>query len=234
MLDRDACYRALLTRDVRFDGRFFTAVTSTGVYCRPVCPARPPKLDHCVFLPSAAAAQAAGYRPCLRCRPEAAPELAVWRGTSNTVARALRLIDEGALDEGNVDTLAGRLGVGGRHLRRLFDRHLGASPIDVAQTRRLLFAKSLIADTVLPMTEVALASGYQSLRRFNSAMRRNWDRPPSTLRRDLKRAPSASGTGVTLRLPFQLPFDWPQLAGFLGPRAIPGVERGGAGVEGVF
>ncbi len=233
MLDRDACYRALLSRDVRFDGRFFTAVTSTRIYCRPICPARPPKFDHCVFMPSAAAAQAAGYRPCLRCRPEAAPDLAVWRGTSNTVARALRLIDEGALDEGNVDTLAERLGVGGRHLRRLFDHHLGASPVTVAQTRRLLFAKSLIADTALPMTEVALAAGYQSLRRFNDAMRRNWDRPPSALRRELK---SADGNGheagaVTLKLPYQVPFDWPLLAAFLGPRAIPGVEQV---VDGVY
>ncbi|MEI9988394.1 MAG: AlkA N-terminal domain-containing protein [Aliidongia sp.] len=222
MLDHDSCYRALLSRDARFDGRFFIAVTSTGIYCRPICPARPPKLENCLFMPSAAAAQAAGFRPCLRCRPEAAPELAVWRGTANTVARALRLIDEGALDDGDVETLAGRLGVGGRHLRRLFKHHLGAAPIMVAQTRRLLFAKALLADTTLPMTEVALAAGYGSLRRFNDAMRCSWDRPPSALRRAAKSRPP--GSGVTIRLPYHPPFDWPLLLGFLGPRAIPGVE----------
>ena len=224
MLDHDACYRALLTRDARFDGRFFIAVTSTGIYCRPICPARPPKLEHCLFMPSAAAAQAAGFRPCLRCRPEAAPELAVWRGTANTVARALRLIDEGALDEGDVETLAGRLGVGGRHLRRLFRQHLGAAPIVVAQTRRLLFAKSLLADTNLPMMEVALASGYGSLRRFNAAMRRSWNRPPSALRRGGSRSGPGDAGRVTIRLAYQPPFDWAALVGFLGPRAIPGVE----------
>jgi AraC family transcriptional regulator, regulatory protein of adaptative response / DNA-3-methyladenine glycosylase II len=223
MLDHNACYRALLTRDSRFDGRFFIAVTTTGIYCRPICPARPPKLENCLFMPSAAAAQAAGFRPCLRCRPEAAPELAVWRGTANTVARALKLIDEGALDDGDVETLAGRLGVGGRHLRRLFQHHLGAAPVVVAQTRRLLFAKALLADTALPMMEVALASGYGSLRRFNAAMRRSWDRPPSALRRATKAAPPQGG-GVTIRLPYQPPFDWPALVGFLGPRSIPGVE----------
>jgi len=223
MLDHNACYRALLTRDSRFDGRFFIAVTTTGIYCRPICPARPPKLENCLFMPSAAAAQAAGFRPCLRCRPEAAPELAVWRGTANTVARALKLIDEGALDEGDVETLAGRLGVGGRHLRRLFQHHLGAAPVVVAQTRRLLFAKALLADTALPMMEVALAAGYGSLRRFNAAMRRSWDRPPSALRRATKSSPP-NGGGVTIRLPYQPPFDWPALVGFLGPRSIPGVE----------
>jgi AraC family transcriptional regulator of adaptative response / DNA-3-methyladenine glycosylase II len=224
MLDHASCYRALLTRDARFDGRFFTAVTTTRIYCRPICPASPPKFENCLFMPSAAAAQAAGFRPCLRCRPEAAPELAVWRGTANTVARALRLIDEGALDESDVESLALRLGVGGRHLRRLFRHHLGAPPVAVAQTRRLLFAKALLADTALPMTEVALASGYGSLRRFNDAMRRSWDRPPSELRRGSRPPPASGGGGVMIRLPYQPPFDWAALLGFLGPRCIPGVE----------
>jgi AraC family transcriptional regulator, regulatory protein of adaptative response / DNA-3-methyladenine glycosylase II len=223
MLDHASCYRALLSRDARFDGRFFIAVTSTGIYCRPICPARPPKLENCLFMPSAAAAQAAGFRACLRCRPEAAPELAVWRGTANTVARALRLIDDGALDEGDVETLAGRLGVGGRHLRRLFQHHLGAAPVVVAQTRRLLFAKALLADTALPMTEVALAAGYGSLRRFNDAMRRSWNRPPSALRRGAVKA-APPGGGVTIKLPYQPPFDWALQLGFLAPRCIPGVE----------
>src|SRR6476659_4720341 len=132
--DRDASYRAIQTRDARFDGRLFVGVTSTGIYCRPVCPARTPKMENCRFFASAAAAQEAGFRPCLRCRPETAPDLASWRGTSNTVSRALALITDGALDGdgASVETLAERLGLGERQLRRLFHQHLGASPIAVA------------------------------------------------------------------------------------------------------
>ena len=140
-LDHDACYRAIVHRDARFDGRFFTAVKTTGIYCRPVCPARTPLSRNVVFFPTAAAAQEAGFRPCLRCRPETAPDMGAWRGTSNTVSRALSLIELGALDEEDVDTLAARLGLGERHLRRLFRQHLGASPVAVAQTRRILLAK---------------------------------------------------------------------------------------------
>jgi len=162
MLDSDSCYRALQTRDARFDGQFFTAVTSTRIFCRPVCPARTPGRTNCRFYPSAAAAVEAGYRPCLRCRPEVSPDMPAWLGTSTTVSRALRLIHEGALDEGNVESLAERTGVGERHLRRLFEEHLGASPIAVAQTRRLLFAKRLLRETTLPLTEVAMAAGFGS------------------------------------------------------------------------
>src|SRR5215831_14942740 len=129
------CYRAVQARDARYDGRFFTCVKTTGIYCRPICPARPPKLENCTFVPTAAAAQEARYRPCLRCRPESSPDLDAWRGTSATVSRALRMIESGALDGGDVDALASRLGVGSRHLRRLFGQHLGAAPITVAQTR---------------------------------------------------------------------------------------------------
>ena len=138
ILDREACYRVFQTHDARFDGRIFVGVTSTRIYCRPICPARTPKFENCRYFASAAAAQEAGFRPCLRCRPETAPELAFWRGSSNTVARAMKLIAEGALDESEagVEALAERLGVGGRQLRRLFQQHLGASPIAVAQTRR--------------------------------------------------------------------------------------------------
>src|SRR6201747_507200 len=159
--DREACYRALQSRDPRFDGLLFVGVTSTGIYCRPVCPARTAKAENCRFFGSAAAAQEAGFRPCLRCRPETAPDLASWRGTSNTISRALALIAEGALDGGTgVEALAERLGIGERHLRRLFVQHLGASPIAVAQTRRVLFAKQLIHETQMPITEVALAAGF--------------------------------------------------------------------------
>src|SRR5882672_10034937 len=142
-LDRDACYRAVQTRDPRFDGRFFICVTSTGIFCRPICPARTPKVENCIFMPSAAAAHAAGFRPCLRCRPEVAPGLAGWRGSVNTVSRALALIAEGQLEDDGVDELAERVGIGSRHLRRLFDQHLGASPVSVAQAHRILFAKRL-------------------------------------------------------------------------------------------
>ena len=149
----------------RFDGRFFTAVKSTGIYCRPICPARTPKFENCVYFLSAAAAQEAGFRPCLRCRPEISPEFAFWQGTSNTVKRALALIGEGAMDsEASVEELADRLGVGERQLRRLFQQHVGASPIAVMQTRRVLFAKQLIHETKIPMAEVALVLVHNALR----------------------------------------------------------------------
>src|SRR6478609_10343502 len=137
LLDHRTCYRALQSRDARFDGHVFVACTSTGIYCRPICPARTPMFKNCLFFATAAAAQEAGFRPCLRCRPETSPELAFWRGTSNTVSRALSLIERGALDEAGLESLADQLGVGGRQLRRLFRQHLGASPIAVAQTRRV-------------------------------------------------------------------------------------------------
>ncbi len=223
-LDREACYRAMLTRDARFDGRFFTCVRTTGIYCRPICPARVPKLEHVEFLPSAAAAQAAGYRSCLRCRPETSPELAAWHGTASTVTRGMALIAAGALNHADVDSLAQRLGIGERQLRRLFAQHLGASPKAVAQTRRVLLAKQLITDTALPMTEVALASGFGSVRRFNASIRTLYGRPPRSLRRAI-RPDAPAGSAITLTLPYKPPYDWPGMIGFLATRAIPGVER---------
>lgn len=234
LLDHQSCYRALLTRDARFDGRLFVAVTSTGVYCRPVCPARTPKREHCRFYPSAAAAQAAGFRPCLRCRPETAPDTGSWNGSASTVSRALALIAEGGLDGGaaGVDGLAERLGVGGRHLRRLFQRHLGASPIAVAQTQRVLFAKQLIHDTRLPMVEIAFAAGFGSVRRFNETFQRLFGRPPSSLRRS--GATAGPGTlaaaGARLRLRYRPPYDWPAMLSHLEARAIAGVEHVAGGV----
>lgn len=227
-LDPQVCYRALRTRDARFDGRLFVGVTSTGIYCRPICPARPAKLENCRFFTSAAAAQEAGFRPCLRCRPEIAPELATWRGTSNTVHRGLALIAAGALDgDGSVDALAARLGVGERQLRRLFEQHLGVSPIAVAQTRRVLFAKQLIHDSRLPMAEIASAAGFGSVRRFNEIFQQLFRRPPSALRRRAVVAlpeGSVAATGVTVRLRYRPPYDWPAMLGFLRGRAIDGVE----------
>jgi AraC family transcriptional regulator, regulatory protein of adaptative response / DNA-3-methyladenine glycosylase II len=204
-LDQEACYRAVLTRDARFDGRFFGCVKTTGIYCRPVCPARTPKRENMFFVVSAAAAEEAGFRACLRCRPETAPDMGAWRGTSNTVSRALALIEAGALDEADVDALAGRLGVGERHLRRLFRQHLGAAPVSVAQTRRILLAKALIHQTDLPMAQVALASGFGSVRRFNETFQALYDRPPSALRRHREKAGEAA---VRLSLPYRPPYDW--------------------------
>lgn len=231
LLDPAACYRALKARDRRFDGRFFVGVRTTGIYCRPICPARTPRFENVTFYPSAAAAQEAGYRPCLRCRPEASPEIALWRGTSNTVARALALIAAGGLDgdETNVDALATRVGVGERQLRRLFKQHLGASPIAVAQTRRVLFAKQLVQETRLPMIEVAMASGFGSLRRFNATFRSLYQRPPSELRRryrDTNGAMVSDGEhGVTLHIAYRPPYDWSSMLAHLAARAIPDVEQ---------
>jgi AraC family transcriptional regulator of adaptative response / DNA-3-methyladenine glycosylase II len=224
-LDHEACYRAFVTRDARFDGRLFCGVKTTGVYCRPICPARTPKRGNVTYFASAAAAQAAGFRPCLRCRPETAPDLGVWHGTSNTVRRALALIERGALNDADVDALAERLGVGARQLRRLFDRHLGASPIAVAQTRRVLLAKQLIHETRLPMAEVALAAGFGSIRRFNETFQQLFGRPPSALRRGSAAEVSSGPTGeVTILLRYRPPYDWPAMLAFLRARAIPGVE----------
>src|SRR5882757_1592278 len=224
LLDHRTYYRGLQSRDARFDGRVFVSCTSTGIYCRPICPTRPPKFENCRFFATAAAAQEAGFRPCLRCRPEIAPDIAFRRGTANTVNRALALIADGALDgeHSDVEALAGRLGVGGRQLRRLFQRHLGASPIAVAQTRRVLFAKQLLHDTRLPMTEVALASGFSSVRRFNDTFRNLFRRPPSALRR--KGVDTSARDGVTLRLAYRPPYDWSGVLSALSLRAMPGTE----------
>ncbi len=223
-LDHDACYRAISARDPRFDGRFFTGVRTTGIYCRPICPARTPRSENVTFFPSAAAAQEAGFRPCLRCRPETAPDLGAWRGSSNTVSRALALIELGALDEAGVDALACRLGVGERQLRRLFRRHLGASPVAVAQTRRILLARQLIVDTSLTMTEIAAAAGFGSLRRFNETFLALYQRPPTAMRRSAAVGAASAPGETTLLLPYRPPYDWEAMLAFLRARAIRGVE----------
>ncbi|MDY7230631.1 AlkA N-terminal domain-containing protein [Hyalangium rubrum] len=225
LLDQDLCYRALTGRDARFDGRFFVCVKTTRIYCRPVCPARTPKRENCIFVPSAAAAEALGYRSCLRCRPETAPGTPAWAGSEASVARALRLIEEGALDEGSVELLATRLGIGARQLHRLFVRHLGASPQAVASNRRLLVAKQLITETELPLSEVATAAGFQSLRRFNDAVRTVYKRSPSELRRGSKVTEAQASAAICLRLGYRPPFDWNRMLAYLSGRAIPGVEE---------
>ncbi len=220
-LDAARCYKALRARDSRFDGRFYTAVVSTGIFCRPTCPARTPKFDNCTFYRSAGAAHAAGFRPCLRCRPEVAPGLAGWRGTANTVRRALDLITEGGLSEGNVDALAARVGVGSRHLRRLFEEHVGTSPIDVAQSHRLLFAKKLLSETQLKVSDIAFAAGFGSVRRFNTAIREAYGRTP----RELRGPRSARDHRIELKLPYEPPYDWAAMLHYLRARAIDGVEE---------
>jgi AraC family transcriptional regulator of adaptative response / DNA-3-methyladenine glycosylase II len=221
MPPHEVCYRALATRDARFDGRLFVGVKTTGIYCRPICPAPSAKPQNCLFFPSAAAAQSAGFRPCLRCRPEISPDAAAWRGTSNTVSRALSLIAEGGLDgDESVGALAARLGIGERQLRRLFDKHLGAPPIVVAQTRRILFAKQLIQDSELKMSGVAEAAGFSSVRRFNDAFRKLYGRAP----RELRVRREANSSSIRVRLGYRPPYDWEAMIAFLGARAIEGVE----------
>jgi AraC family transcriptional regulator, regulatory protein of adaptative response / DNA-3-methyladenine glycosylase II len=230
-LDHDACYRAVSSRDVRFDGRIFTGVKTTGIYCRPICPARTPKSENVVFFSTAAAAQEAGFRSCLRCRPECSPDLAIWRGTSNTVSRGLALIADGALDgeEASVEQLAARLGMGERQLRRLFQEHLGASPITVAQTRRVLFAKQLIAETDMPLAHVALASGFGSVRRFNAVFQKLYSRPPGQFRRmPSERSPADDAAGdqaLVLMLPFAPPYDFAAILAALAARLDASLEQ---------
>jgi AraC family transcriptional regulator, regulatory protein of adaptative response / methylated-DNA-[protein]-cysteine methyltransferase len=183
MLDIKECEQARVRRDRRFDGMFYSGVRTTRIYCRPVCPVRPAKATNVTFYPSAAAAEAAGFRPCLRCRPEAAPFSPAWKGTRTTVERALRLIEDGALDQDGVDALADRLGIGSRHLSRLFQRHLGASPVQVAQTARVQRAKRLLNETDFPMSEIAVRAGFGSLRRFNTVFAEVYRRPPTEIRR---------------------------------------------------
>lgn len=222
-LDHRICEQARLTRDPRFDGLFFTAVTSTGIYCRPVCPAPSPKAQNIRYYDSAAAAAAAGFRPCLRCRPEAAPGSPLHRARSELVAGALRLIEQGALDDGALPELARRIGVGERHLRRVFAEELGASPLDVAATRRLLFAKQLLGETALPMTAIAQAAGYGSLRRFNATFSAAYGKAP----REIRRGRTANGTAadeLVLRLPYRAPYDFAHLLAFYARRTIAGVE----------
>jgi AraC family transcriptional regulator of adaptative response/methylated-DNA-[protein]-cysteine methyltransferase len=181
-LDVAACERARVGRDPRFDGQFFSGVRTTRIYCRPVCPVRPAKAANVSFYPSAAAAESAGFRPCLRCRPETAPFSPAWKGSLTTVERAVRVINAGGLDTTTVEVLAASLGVGARHLARLFDKHLRASPGQLARTARLQRAKRLLDDTKLPMTEVASRAGFRSLRRFNAVFAEVYKRAPTEIR----------------------------------------------------
>ena len=220
-LDHDACYRALATHDARFDGRFFVGVRTTGIYCRPVCTVRSPRKENCRFYPSAAAAEAAGFRPCLRCRPELAPGFAAVDASARIVQAAIGMIDDGFLENRGIDELAGRIGVTSRHLRRVFEAELGVAPIEYAQTQRLLLAKRLLTDTALPVTDVAFASGFASVRRLNALFRARYRMPPSRLRE--RRAEVVPGT-LSFALAFRPPHAWEAMLHYLSARAIDGVE----------
>jgi AraC family transcriptional regulator, regulatory protein of adaptative response / DNA-3-methyladenine glycosylase II len=230
-LDPTICYQAVLSRDPRFDGRFFGGVVTTGVYCRPICRVRPPKPENIRWFACAAAAEAAGFRPCRRCRPEAAPGTSAWLGSSAVVSRALRLISEGVMDESGLEELSARLGVGSRHLRRLFAEHLGVSPLAIARARRVHFAARLIQETELPITEIAFAAGFGSVRQFNHAVLSAFGQSPTQIRNrrglktELKQMKDArNGGGLALRLPYRPPLDWAAMNGFFKQRATPGVE----------
>ncbi len=222
ILDPDICYQAVLTRDARFDGRFFVGVSTTGIYCRPVCPVKKPKRRNCSFFSSAAAAESAGFRPCLRCRPELAPGNSSIEANARLAQRAASLIEDGILDGLRLSGLADRLGVTDRHLRRVFRAEFGTSPVRFAQTYRLLLAKRLLTDTRLSIIEVAMASGFASLRRFNALMKEHYRMSPTGLRR---KAGGGEGAGaITLQLGYRPPLAWKELIAFLGDRAIEGVE----------
>ena len=216
------CYRAVLARDRRFDGRFFIGVRTTGIFCRPICPAPTPLARNVEFFVHAAAAIDAGYRPCLRCHPEAAPGTPAWEGSPALVRRALRLIAHGALNDDDVEAFAERLGVGARHLRRLFDTHVGTSPAAVARTHRLTFARRLLDETPLKITDVAFAAGFHSVRQFNHLMKATFRASPRALR--ARREKRDGSAGLVLHLAYRPPLDWQAILGFLAARAIPGVE----------
>ncbi len=221
-LDPGQCYRALLSHDTRFDGRFFVGVATTRIYCRPVCTAKTPLARNCSFFPSAAAAEARGFRPCLRCRPELAPGYAVVDANARLAQSAAGLIEDGRLAEESLAELAGTLGVTDRHLRRVFQQAFGVAPVEYAQTQRLLLAKRLLTDTGLPVIDVAMASGFASLRRFNDLFRTRYRMTPGDLRRTAaKDSPSQT---LSFDLAYRPPYDWDAMLSFLERRAIAGVE----------
>lgn len=218
--DHTLWYAALKARDPKFDGRIFVGVSSTGIYCRPVCSARTPKAENCHFYPSAAAAERDGYRPCLKCRPELAPGLSVVDLSGRYIQVAIRLIEQGFLNSHSCEELAARLGISDRQLRRVFAASFGASPVEYAQSCRLLQAKRLLMDTRLPLAEVALSAGFSSLRRFNELFSARYRMTPSSLRTQS----TGQDDGLTLFLSYRPPYDWPWMMGFLASRAVDGVD----------
>jgi AraC family transcriptional regulator of adaptative response / DNA-3-methyladenine glycosylase II len=223
LLDAERCYRALQTHDARFDGRFFVGVSSTGIYCRPVCRTRTPRRANCSFFPSAAAAESSGFRPCMRCRPELAPGNAAVDAGTRLVQAAAGLIEDGLLVDGSVEELAQRLGVTDRHLRRVFRSELGVSPVQFVQTQRLLLAKRLLTDTAMPFMDVAMASGFGSLRRFNTLFQTRYRMRPTDVRKAVGSVPQPEL--LEFSLSYRPPLDWAALLSFLSKRTIAGVEH---------
>jgi AraC family transcriptional regulator, regulatory protein of adaptative response / DNA-3-methyladenine glycosylase II len=224
-LDPAICWRAAYSRDRRFDGRFFAGIVTTGVYCRPICPVSFGRPNNLQWFQVAAAAEAAGFRPCMRCRPDISPGSSAWFGTMAVVSHALKLISQGALDRGSLEELAERVGIGSRHLRRLFDQHLGASPLKIARSHRIRVAKNLILGTKVPITEIASRTGFRSIRQFNHSVRTTFGHSPTRLRllREVSKEVER-GNGIVVQLPYRSPFDWSSLIKFLKARATPGVE----------
>ena len=223
LLDDKACYAAMQAHDVRFDGRFFCGVSSTGIYCRPICRVKLPKEENCTFFVSAAAAEAAGYRPCLRCRPELAPGLAPVDSVPRLARSAALIMEEDCLTSRKISELAAILGITDRHLRRVFFAEYGVSPVQYLQTQRLLLAKSLLTDTRLTVTDVAMAAGFGSIRRFNDLFKKHYQLTPNKLRKK-GRSMEENNDGITLSLGYRPPYAWDSLISFLAARAIPGVE----------
>src|SRR5688500_17527978 len=226
-MDKAAYYSALASRDRRFDGVFYVGVTSTGIYCRPVCTARTPKAANCRFFVSREAAEKASFRPCLKCRPELAPGTAPVDDAQRIALLLAQRIDEGMLDDGGgLEAVAKKFGWSSRQIRRIVQKELGVSPIELVMTRRLLLAKQLLTETTLPITEIAFASGFASLRRFNDAFGTRYGMPPTRFRKAAERrtAESPAASSFTLQLGYRTPFNWSAILGFLGARALKGVE----------
>jgi AraC family transcriptional regulator of adaptative response / DNA-3-methyladenine glycosylase II len=227
MIDPNAAYRALTSRDPRFDGVFFVGATSTGIYCRPICPARTPKQENCRFFASAEAAEKASFRPCLRCRPELAPGHAPVDNAHRIAHLMVHRIEEGLIEDGaGLEEIAAQFAISSRQLRRIVQKELGVSPIELLQTRRLLLAKQLLTETRLPVTEIAFASGFSSLRRFNGAFRSQYRMPPTRLRRKAAEPTAELGTRntSTLQLSYRAPYDWEAILEFLRSRMLQSVE----------
>src|SRR5438105_3200404 len=225
--DSTSLYNALIARDSRFDGLFFVGVTSTGIYCRPVCPVKPPKEGNCRFYNTAQEAEQAGFRPCLRCRPELAPGNAPVDASQRIAHLIVQRIEEGIADEKRaLEAIAGEFELSSRQIRRIIQKELGVPPIQLILTRRLLLAKQLLTETKLPVTEIAFASGFSSLRRFNDAFATRYGMPPTLLRKKaVEDATTANGSGTsTLQLSYRPPYDWPGILAFLKARELKGVE----------
>jgi AraC family transcriptional regulator of adaptative response / DNA-3-methyladenine glycosylase II len=219
-LDPDSCYRALAAKDTRFDGVFFTGVKTTGIYCRPVCTVKTPRATSCTFFTTAAAAEAAGFRPCLRCRPELAP----YALQQNLAHAVWQRIAAGALNDGDVEGLADEVGLSSRQLRRVLLQHFGVTPVELAQTQRLLFAKKLLQETQMLMADIAYAAGFGSVRRFNALFTERYGIAPGAIRRAATKTDTGARDALTLRLAYRPPFHWQRILGYLSGRAIPGVE----------